>query len=111
MGYYDLLLVYVDDFLAVSHSPESIVKDIILAFEIKYNNYGLPTSYLGANVELFQMSDRKYAWSIKCDSYVGAAVQMIKYLLSGDNIELKSGKCPHKVPLPHRYNTDMDVTD
>ena len=56
--------VYVDDVLAFSHSPESIMKDIGLAFDIKYNKYGLPTAYFGANIEPFQMSDRKYAWSI-----------------------------------------------
>ena len=73
------LLFYVDDALAFSHSPESIMKDIGLSFDIKDNKYGSPTAYLGANVEPFQMSDRKYAWSIKCNSCVVAAVQMIKY--------------------------------
>ena len=73
------MLVYVDDVFAFSHSPESIMKDIGLSFDIKDNKYGSPTAYLGANVEPFQMSDRKYAWSIKCNSCVVAAVQMIKY--------------------------------
>ena len=85
MEYYELLLVYVDDVLAVSHSPESIMKDIGLEFYIKDNKYGPPNDYLGANVEIFQISDGIYEWSIKCDSYVVAAVQMIKDLLSEDN--------------------------
>ena len=58
-------LVYVDDILEFIHSPESIIKDIGLEFDIKDNKYGPPTAYLGANVEPFQMSDKKYAWSIK----------------------------------------------
>ena len=105
------LLVYVDDALAFSHSPESIMKDIGLVFDIKDNKYGTLTSYLGANVEPFQISNSKYAWSIQCDSCVVAAVQMIKYLLSEDNRELNIGKRPHKGPLPHGYKPKMDVMD
>ena len=84
--YYELLVFYVDDVLAVSHSPESIMKYIGLEFDIKYNEYGPPTAYLGANVEPLQISDGKYAWKIKFKLYVSAAVQTIKDLLSEDNI-------------------------
>ena len=77
------------------------MKDIGFAFDIKYNKYGPPNAYLCANVELFQMSDGKYEQSMKWDSYVAAAVQTIKYLLSKDDIELKSGKRPNKVTLLH----------
>ena len=97
--YYELLLVYVDEVLAVRQSLESIMKDIGFAFEIKDNKYGPNTAYLGDNVEPFQMSDGKYAWSIKCDSYVAASVKTIRDLLSDDNGELHSGKLPHKGPL------------
>ena len=100
-----------DDVLAVSPSPESVMKDIGLAFEIKYNKYGPPTAYLGANVEPFQISDGKYAWIVNFKSYVVAAVHAIKYLLSEDNIELKSGKRPHKVPLTHGYKPELYLKD
>ena len=60
-----ILLVYVDDVLAVRHLTKSIIKDIGLEFDIKYNTYGPPIAYLGVNVEPFQVSDVKYAWIIK----------------------------------------------
>ena len=47
--YYELLVFYVDDVLAVSHLPEIIMKSIGLAFDIKDNNYGPSTTYLGSN--------------------------------------------------------------
>ena len=50
-----------DDFLAVSHPHESIMKDTGLEFYIKDNTYVPPTDYLGANIEPFQISDGKYA--------------------------------------------------
>ena len=109
--YYDTLLVYVDDILEFIHSPKSIMRDIGLAFDIKDNKYGPPTTYLGDNIELFQMSDEKYSWSIKFNSYVAAAVQTVKDLLSEDNREYKSGNRPHKGPIPHEYNPELDVAD
>ena len=60
-GYYELLLVYVDDIVSASHSTGIIMEDIGLAFDIKVKKYGPVTSYLGANVKPFQMSDRRYA--------------------------------------------------
>ena len=47
--YYYILLICVDDVLAVSHLPEIIMKGIGLAFDIKDNNYGPSTTYLGSN--------------------------------------------------------------
>ena len=108
---WETLLVYVDDALAFSHSPESIMNDTGLEFDIKDNNYGTPTSYLGDNVESFHISDRKHAWSIKCDYIVVAAVKMIKYLLYEDSRELNSDNRPHKEPLPHGYKPELDVMD
>ena len=46
-----------DDVLTFSHSPESIMKNFGLEFDIKDNKYGPPNSYLAANVESFHMSD------------------------------------------------------
>ena len=57
------------------------------------------------------MSDGKYACSIKFASYVVAAVQMIKDLLSEDDREMNSGKQTHKGKLIHGYKYELDVTD
>ena len=100
-----------DYILTVSYLPESIIKDIGLVSDIKDNKYGTPTAYLGANIEPFQMSAGKYAWIIKCSSYGAADVQTIKEFLSKEDRELKSGNRPHKGPLPHEYNTNLDVRD
>ena len=48
--YYKRLLVYVDDVLAISHNPEKIMKEIGMRFEIKNNEYGPPTMYLGGDI-------------------------------------------------------------
>ena len=48
--YYELLLVYVDEVLVVSHPPGIMMKDIGLKFDIKDRKYVTPTAYLGTNV-------------------------------------------------------------
>ena len=45
------------------------------------------------------------------NSYVVAAVQMIKYLLSKDNREFNIVKLYHKGPLTHGYKPNLDVMD
>ena len=57
------------------------MKDVVLEIDTKYNKYGPLTAYLDANVEPFRMPDRKYTWSIKCNSYVAVAVQTVINLL------------------------------
>ena len=74
--YYELLLVYVDDVLAISHDPGAIVEVISKGFEIKNNEWGRPTRYLGADVELFTKSDGMKAWSLHCKSYVFSWLKM-----------------------------------
>ena len=44
-------------------------------------------------------------------SYVTSAVETVKTLLAEEGRELKSGKRPHKGPLPHGYKAELDVTD
>ena len=80
-------------------------------FEIKNDEYGPPKQYLGADVELFQLPDGSTAWSLLSTSYVRAAVDTIKRLLAEDGRDLKSGKRPHKGPLPPGYKPELDVTD
>ena len=55
--YYEYLLVYVDDVLAISHDPNAIMEKIGMRFEIKNDEWGPPTRYLGADVEKFTLPD------------------------------------------------------
>ena len=90
------MLVYVDDVLAISHDPGEIMKIIGMTFEIKNDEYGPPTQYLGADVETFTLQDGSKAWSFLSTSYVRNAVDTVKRLLAEDGRELKSGARPHK---------------
>jgi hypothetical protein len=108
-AYYEYLLVYVDDVLVVSHDPEKIMKAIGKRFEIKNNEYGPPTIYLGAGISKITV-DEQECWSMESSKYVKAAVQTIKDLLAEDGRELKTGNRRHKGPLPPNYQPELDTT-
>ena len=92
--YYELLLVYVGDVLAISHDPGGIMEVIGKGFEIKNNKWGQLTRYLGADVELFTKPDGMKAWNLHCKSYVLAAVETAKDLLAEDGRKLKRAREP-----------------
>jgi hypothetical protein len=48
--YYECVLCYVDEVLAISTSPHLIMKSIQERFKLKGDKYGPPTSYLGAQL-------------------------------------------------------------
>ncbi|KAL7529743.1 hypothetical protein ACHAXR_003131, partial [Thalassiosira sp. AJA248-18] len=111
-AYYEFLLVYVDDdVLAVSQRPKEIMEAIGKEFEIKNNDYGPPSIYLGAGVSQFTIpgSDVK-CWSMESQKYVKSAIQTVEDLLAEDGRELKGGKRSHAGPLPTNYQPELDTT-
>ena len=55
--YYEMLLVYVDDILAVSEIAEELVGILRKKFKLKKSSVGRPTRYLGGGVERIQTED------------------------------------------------------
>jgi hypothetical protein len=110
--YYELLLVYVDDIMCVSHDPRKVMERIGNTYEIKDGEIGPPKIYLGAGTEPFQLPNGKTAWSMVSKQYVLAAVETVKNLLLEDGRELKppSAKKAHKGPLPPTYKPELDVS-
>lgn len=104
--YYEYLLVYVDDVLVVSHAPANIMKDIGNEFQIKNDEFGPPTAYLGAGVSKVPLSNGEQCWSIDSKKYVKAAIEVVRDLLAKDGLELKmgkQGKSKHHGPIPINY--------
>jgi Reverse transcriptase (RNA-dependent DNA polymerase) len=110
--YYEYLLIYVDDVLALSLDPTAIMKDIGKQFTIKDGKYGPPTTYLGANIEKYQLDDGSYAWSMTSKHYVKMLIETISDLLAEDGRELKGTfkQKSHTGPLSTSYKPELDST-
>ena len=57
--YYEYLLVYVDDVLAISHDPKPLIEEIGKTYELKKGSVGPPARYLGATISKFQIPGDK----------------------------------------------------
>ena len=52
--YYEMLLVYVDDIMIVSHLDDEVARQISNFYNIKEGGHGPPAQYLGADTEMIQ---------------------------------------------------------
>ena len=110
--YYELLLVYVNDLMCVSHNPHDVMLKLGDTYELKDGQFGPPDRYLGSGIEKFQLPDGSMAWSMVSMQYVQAAAQTVKDLLLEDGCEMKppSGKKAHNIPLLPTYKPELDVS-
>jgi hypothetical protein len=108
--YYQMILVYVDDILHVSHDPNPGIEALRKLYVLKDDSIGSPKRYLGANIERVQVKDGRAIWSMSSESYVRAAVDNVENLLKSDGAPpLKVyGDC--KRPYPSNYRPEIDVS-
>jgi hypothetical protein len=108
--YYEMLFVYVDDILALSHQAEDTIKQITMFFKAKDGSIKPPEIYLGANVAKIQLPDGREVWSTSPRSYVKNSILVVERLLEEDNegYVLKSNA---RNPFPTGYKPELDVTD
>ena len=82
--YYEMLFVYVDDILAISHQARKVVESIGEVYKIKAGSDKEPDIYLGADVEKFQLPDGREVWATSPRSYVKNAIKTVEQLLEED---------------------------
>jgi Reverse transcriptase (RNA-dependent DNA polymerase). len=80
--YYQLILVYVDDILHISHDPSIVIDALKGLYELK--DVGPTKKYLGANVEQVQSDDGRVFWSMNCVDYCKSAIQNVEQMLKSD---------------------------
>lgn len=108
--YYELLLVYVDDILCVSHDPKPIIDQIDNHYKVKPDSVGEPKIYLGANIARSTIPmdpSGIYYWSMSADDYLEECVKNVWLTLEMEGRKLK----PEKNPFPHAYRPELDVSD
>ena len=107
--YYELILVYVDDVLAVSESPEKIMQALGEVYELKEGSVKEPDIYLGANVEKVQLPDGRSVWAMSPKTYVKNSIKVVEDLLVADGAGLHL-KTTARNPFPSGYKPELDVT-
>jgi hypothetical protein len=108
--YYEMLLIYVDDILAVSHQPKLLIDAIGEYYKVKPDSDKEPEIYLGANAEKVQMPDGREFWATSPRDYVKNAIKTVESLLEedGEGYVLKNKV---KNLFPMNYRPELDVSD
>ena len=97
--YYEYVLCYVDDILAISHKVKDDLKAVQAIFKLKDDKIEPPDMYLGATLSVME-DDGIQGWCMTSDKYVKAAVENVEQELARVNQRLPS-KC--RTPMTTGY--------
>ncbi|KAI2502045.1 Reverse transcriptase (RNA-dependent DNA polymerase) [Fragilaria crotonensis] len=106
--YYEYVLMYVDDILAISCDAEAILKDIQSTFKFKNDKIEIPEFYLGAKLQEKSINNIK-CWTVSSHDYVKAAIQNVQEAIKGTSRKLPSKHV--ETPMSASYVPELDVTE
>ena len=98
--YYEYLMVYVDDILAISHHPKEIFDELQQHFEMK--SVGPPDHYLGANLGTVNYNGEEFRY-MASDQYLQDALTKLEHNLG---YSLKNTKI--KTPTVTDFHPELD---
>ena len=104
--YYEYILCYVDDLLAISHDAEKVFKGVQATFKFKDDKIGKPDVYLGAQLDKMSV-DGFEGWIMSSEKYVKATIENIEQTLAKSNQRLPI-KC--RTPLSSGYRPELDTS-
>ena len=104
--YYEMVLCYVDDILAMSDDPKSAHTALTSVFKLKDDKIEEPDVYLGAQLGKIDVNGVE-CWTMSAEKYVNASVTNVEESLSKKGLQL-----PGKVwmPLPPDYRPELETS-
>ncbi|KAI2506217.1 Reverse transcriptase (RNA-dependent DNA polymerase) [Fragilaria crotonensis] len=104
--YYEMVLVYVDDILCISHDPKSTMAGIQETLKLKDDKIEKPENYLGAQLAQMVIGGQT-CWTMSSHDYVKAAVANVEAALDASGQRLPS-RCT--TPIQSNYRPELDTT-
>jgi hypothetical protein len=108
--YYEYVLIYVDDILAISHDPNSIMDSLAKYYTLKTGSAKAPDKYLGAQIRTHTINpglDPRSCWAMPCDKYVKRAVEEVQITLGETGQQLQTKV---KTPVSQGYRPELDAS-
>ena len=106
--YYEYILVYTDDVIAISENPKAIMDKLNGFFVLKPDSIKEPTTYLGATISKHKLDgDDHFTWAIGSEAYLQEALRVVTKRIAPMQLTLKK-----KVysTLPSGYKPELDST-
>ena len=107
--YYEYLLLYVDDVLAISKNPNKCLEEINQYFPLKPGSIGDPKFYLGTKISKVRLPNQVVAWAFSSSKYIKSSVENLEKILKQRNLKLSSKKMD--APISNGYRPEMDISD
>ena len=85
--YYEYVLCYVEDLLAISHDAQKVLKSIQDTFKFKDDKIDKPEVYLGPQLDKMSV-DGFEGWTMSSEKYVKSAIESIEQTLAETNQRL-----------------------
>ena len=79
IDYYEYMLLYTDDCLAISKTPLESLMEINKYFPMKPSSIGPPKIYLGAKITKVQLPNGVVAFAMSMSQYVKEAVRALSW--------------------------------
>ena len=103
---YDYMLLYANDFLAISEAPKEAVLHIDKFFKMKPNSIAPSDIYLGCKVKKIRLPNMVKAWTFSSSQYVQGAVSNVETFLQYLDGYIFSTNTNN--PLSNNYRPVMD---
>jgi hypothetical protein len=106
--YYEYVLMYVDDILAIACDAEAILRDVQTTFKLKNDKIETPEFYLGAKLQEKPLNNIT-CWTITSQDYVKAAVRNVEEATKNTSRRIPSKNV--ETPMSITYVPELDVTE
>ena len=90
--YYEYILAYVDDLLAISRDPRASLLQVREKFTLKNDRIDRVSEYLGASLTELSTATGEVCWCQSSDNYITAAIKTVEEKLKKRNLKLPSSK-------------------
>ena len=104
--YYEMVLCYVDEVLAISDMPMRKMDGIGIVFKLKDDKSEVPYMYLGATLCKVETETGTKCWSMSSEKYAKTAIENLESNFGKSNMHLP--KC--RTPMSTSYHPSEDVT-
>jgi hypothetical protein len=105
--YYEMILVFVDDILCISHAPTDFMERIGKVYDLR-DSAREPDVYLGANIYKHQTPNGNICWAMSSNTYIKNALETVKELLREEGKVLRTTKRRGRTALPVMYKPELD---
>ncbi len=105
--YYEYVMMYVDDILAISCDAHTKLQEVQGTFKLKNDRIDVPEFYLGAKLQRKELNGTT-CWTVTSQDYVKAAVKNVEEAIKSSRRRLPTANID--TPMNNTYVPEMDVT-